>query len=208
MLYNFIKKLRILLKNLVLCPNCNKINLKKSLKSNEVAVCSYCGSIVYRSIKNLDKKLFSFAFSGLIFLIISLFYPIINLEIVGYYGVLDIIDTIIYLFENGYVFISLFTFFTIVFFPFLILINVLLFSFTLKYKKLAKFLLINITILKDFVYLDIFFIAILVSMVKIFDYGYLSINVGFFSFIVVFIIFFILFKYYNISMYWDLFENV
>jgi len=194
--------------NLIICPKCQNLNLKKTLKNNEVALCSYCGNNLYRSIENLDKSLFSYAFSGLIFLIISLFYPIISLEIVGYYGVLNIIDTIIYLFENGYVFISLFTFFTVVFFPFLILINVLLFLLTLKYKNIAKFFLINITILKDFVYLDIFFIAILVSMIKIFDYGYLSVNVGFFSFIVVFNIFFILFKYYSISMYWDLFENV
>ena len=195
-------------KQLIICPNCHQINKKKDININEVAICYNCGYELYKNIKNLKEKIFAISFSSIIFFVISIFYPIINLEIVGYYGVLNLIETIFYLFKEGYVFLSLFSFFTLVFFPFLILINTILFIIFLKTKKISKFFLVNITFLKDFIYLDIFFIAILVSMIKILDYGYLSINIGFYSFIVVFVNFFILFKYYNISMYWDLFENV
>lgn len=195
-------------KELIICPKCHQINKKKDINIDEIAICFNCGYELYRNIKSLKEKILVISLSSIVFFIISIFYPIINLEIVGYYGTLNLVETIFYLFKEGYVFLSVFSFFTLIFFPFLILINTILFIIFLKTKKISKFFLINITLLKDFIYLDIFFIAILVSMIKILDYGYLSINIGFYSFIVVFVSFFILFKFYNIKLYWELYDNI
>jgi paraquat-inducible protein A len=191
---------------IVLCPKCNTPNLRKKLNKNEIAVCSKCGKPLYKNIEGIQYLLFSFSFSAFLFFLIANLYPIIEIDIMGYKGSFSILETIFYLYSKGYVFLSLFTFFTVFFFPLILIIVSFIFSFFLIIKIKSKQLLIAIGVLKDFIYIDIFFVGILVSLVKVINYGDIILNIGFFAYIFVLIYFIYFFKYIDFNNYWDLLD--
>ncbi|WP_457564322.1 paraquat-inducible protein A [Caminibacter sp.] len=194
------------MRKIVICPKCNTLHYKKKIEKNQVAVCSKCGLVLYNNIKGIEYLLFSFSFSAFVFFLIANLYPVIQIDIMGYKGTFTILDTIFYLYSKGYVFISLFTLFTIFLFPLILIILAFIFSFLFILKIKAKQLLIAIGVLRDFIYIDIFFVGILVSLVKVINYGDIILNIGFFSYIYVLIYFIYFFKYVRFSDYWDLLD--
>ena len=199
------------LENIIICPHCNTPNLKKELNKNEVAVCAKCGKILYRYQSHIELKLFFLIFSGIIFFLIAMFLPIVKINIIGYEESLRIFNAVIFLFKNGYIFISLFVFFTVFLFPFICAVIYFMSSFLLltKFDKpLIKKLLILITVLKEWCFLDIFFIAILVSLVKIFSYADVIFDVGFTAYIIFLSIMFYITKIIGVESLWDLYENM
>jgi len=197
------------LENIVICEKCCTPHFKKEINLKEVAICRKCGNVLYKKYPSLAFKLFSLSFSAFIFFVISTLYPIILIDIAGYKGELNIINTISFLFKEGYLFLAFFTLMSIVIFPLILIVATFMFSVLRIFKinrKFSKELLVLITILKDFVYIDIFFIAILVSLVKVFEYGYIIYGVGFISFTILFLLIVYLFKFINISAYWELLD--
>ena len=199
------------LKNIIVCPNCGTPHIRKNITPQEQAICAKCGKVLYKKDKHIELKIFLLVFSGLIFFIIGMFYPIVDINIIGYKESLRVVESSLFLFNEGYIFISLFVFFTIFLFPFICVVLYFTTTFLLliKYKKklIKKFLLI-ITILKDWCFLDIFFIGILVSLVKIFSYASIDFNIGFLAYIFFLSIMFYIVKFTGVETLWDLYENI
>ncbi len=199
------------LKNIIVCPNCGTPHIRKNITPQEQAICAKCGKVLYKKDKHIELKIFLLVFSGLIFFIIGMFYPIVDINIIGYKESLRVVESSLFLFNEGYIFISLFVFFTIFLFPFICVVLYFTTTFLLliKYKKklIKKFLLI-ITILKDWCFLDIFFIGILVSLVKIFSYASIDFNIGFVAYIFFLSIMFYIVKFTGVETLWDLYENI
>jgi len=199
------------LKNIIICPHCNTPNLKKELNKNEVAICSKCGHILYKYKSHIEIKLFFLIFSGILFFIIAMFLPIIKINIFEYEENLQIFNAIIFLFHKGYIVISLFVFFSVFLFPFICAVIYFMSSFLLltKFDKpLIKKLLILITILKEWCFLDIFFIALLVALVKIFSFANVIFEVGFIAYLIFLSIMFYITKIIGVESLWDLYENM
>jgi len=74
-------------------------------------------------------------------------------------------------------------------------------------KNLAKKILIFITVIKNWCFFDIFFIAIMVASIKMFSYASIDFNGGFFAFGAFLIITYII-KYYGIEELWEIWENM
>ncbi len=199
------------LKNIIVCPNCGTPHIRKNITPQEQAICAKCGKVLYKKDKHIELKIFLLVFSGLIFFIIGMFYPIVDINIIGYKESLRVVESSLFLFNEGYIFISLFVFFTIFLFPFICVVLYFTTTFLLliKYKKkLIKKLLLIITILKDWCFLDIFFIGILVSLVKIFSYASIDFNIGFVAYIFFLSIMFYIVKFTGVETLWDLYENI
>ena len=199
------------LKNIIVCPNCGTPHFRKNINPKEEAVCSKCGKVLYKVDKYIELKIFLLVFSGLIFFVIGMFYPIVDINIIGYKESLRVVESSFFLFHKGYIFISLFVFFTIFLFPFVCAVTYFTSSFLLliKFNKiLVKNLLLTITILKDWCFLDIFFIGILVSLVKIFSYASIDFNIGFIAYILFLSIMFYIVKFVGVETLWDLYENM
>jgi len=198
------------LKNKIICPNCESVNIKKPLKRGEAAYCYKCGKVLYKDIRFFEYKLFGFAISLLIFFIVAMFLPVISINIIGYEEKLQIIKATLFLFNQGYVFISFFVLITVVVFPFVCFVVFFMLSvlFITKYnKELAKKLLIFITAIKKWCFFDIFFIAIMVAVIKMFSYASIDFEGGFIAFICFLTISFII-KYYGIEGLWEIWENM
>ncbi|MEO1924065.1 MAG: paraquat-inducible protein A [Nautiliaceae bacterium] len=193
------------MKNIIICPKCKTLNKKIPLNPAEVAVCNKCGYFLYRNVPFLKYKLFSFSLSALIFFLIANIFPIIHINILGYEGKFTLINGIVYLYSEGYLFLAFFTLLSVVIFPLLILLGIFLFSNFLIFnnKKLAKETLVFLTVLRPWVYVDIFFVAILVTLVKVLNYGDISFDIGFISivFYLLFEIYF--FKYIKLQTLWE-----
>jgi len=197
------------LDKIIICNRCQTPHIKKNITNDEIAICNICGNVLYKKYNNLPLKLFSFSLSAFIFFFIANLFPVIGIDIAGYNGELRIIETIFFLFNNGYVFLSFFTLMTIVIFPLMLISATFMFSLLRIFKiksKFSKELLVLITILREFVYIDIFFVAILVSLVKIFEYGYILLGVGFVSLAILFVLMIYMYRYINISAYWELLD--
>lgn len=198
------------LKKIIICPECETPNLKKELKQNEAAYCSKCGKLLYKKENLIELKIFSLIISGIIFFLIAMFFPIVNINIIGYKESLKIVEASLFLFNEGYIFISIFVFLTVFLFPlicaFLYFMSALFLLF--RYNTfLLKKILILITALKDWCFLDIFFIAILVSLVKIFSYASVIFDIGFIAYLFFLSIMFYIVKIMGVETLWDLYEK-
>jgi len=193
------------MKNIIICPKCKTPNKKIPLKPDEVAVCNKCGYFLYRNVPFLKYKLFSFSISAFVFFLIANIFPIIHINILGYEGKFTLIEGIIYLYSEGYLFLAFFTLLSVVIFPFLILAAVFLFSEFLIFgnKKAAKEILVFLTVLRPWVYVDIFFVAILVTLVKVLNYGDISFDIGFLSMILYLFFEIYFFKYIKLQTLWE-----
>jgi len=145
-----------------------------------------------------------------VFFIVAMFLPIISIDIAGYEENLQIIKASFYLFHQGYIFISFFVLMSVVIFPFICFSAFFILSvlFITKYNKnLAKKILIFLTFLKDWCFFDIFFIAILVSMIKVLSYSTINLDGGFFAFIGFLSLSYVV-KFYGIESLWEIWESM
>lgn len=195
-------------KNIVICPHCHSVNKKKKLSNNEIAVCSVCKKSLYKAVD--EKKLFAYSFSLVLFFVITLLLPIVKINIIGFSQTLNIIEAFLFLYSKGFIFLSVFVLFSIIVFPFLCFIFMFMLSvcFILKNRNLSQKLLILITILSEWCFLDIFFMAILVSLIKIVSYGSIEIENGFFAFVIVLMVEFYIFKFIGVHSLWEKIENL
>ncbi len=197
-------------KNIIVCPHCESPNIKRALNPNEVAVCAKCGKVLYKYESNIELKIFSLVLSGVIFFIIAMFFPIIKINIIGYEDSFRIFNAILFLFNKGYIIISLFVLFSVFLFPFICAVAYFMSSFLLlvKFNKsFVKKLLILITIMKDWCFLDIFFIAILVSLIKMFSYADIIFDIGFIAYILFLSIMFYIVKIIGVHSLWEIYEK-
>ena len=198
-------------KNIIICPKCESLIAKKELKEKEVAFCPVCNKKLYEANYCVKYKLFNFSIASIIFFILAITLPIIHINIAGYEENLQILNSFIFLFSKGYIFLSLFIFFSVILFPFICMVSIFMLSilFISNYgKKLAKNLLIIITLLKDWCYVDIFLIAILVSIIKLLNVAEVNFNLGFIAYIVFLTILTYIIKFLKVESLWEIWENM
>ena len=199
------------LKNIIICPHCESVIEKKELNKKEVAFCPVCNKKLYESTNCVKYRLFNFSIAMFIFYILSMLLPIIRINIIGYEENLEIINSFIFLFSKGYVFLSLFVFFSVILFPFICI--VILFMLSLLFisgfdKKLAKNLLVIITVLKDWCFVDIFLIAILVSVIKLFNVAEIDFSIGFWPYMLFLSFLVYIVKFLKVESLWEIWGDM
>ena len=198
-------------KKLIICHKCDLVYQKKHLKSGEEARCPKCDALLYRSVEGLAYKLLIFSFSSFVFFFISLLYPIITINISGHQNPLNIIESIMILSNEGYLLVAIFTALVLVVFPATVIFLIFLFSLfaILKINKhISKLILKILTLVKKWSMFDIFFVSILVALVKIFDFATIEFDMAFYS-MIIFIAFEIyLTKLVYVETLWELWDEV
>jgi paraquat-inducible protein A len=198
------------LKDIVVCYKCQKPHRRVNIKQKEEARCSQCNTLLYKNIDGLEYKIFSYSFTALMLYLISMIYPVIDINLAGSDSLLNIPETVFLLFESGYLLVSFFALMVLVIFPFIVMFLLFLFSVFVILKKNKLFTKDILKILEHFIHwsmLDIFFVSILVAMVKIFDYALIEFDVGFVSLIFFIMIELYLTRHIYIESLWDLWEH-
>jgi paraquat-inducible protein A len=172
------------LDNLIICQQCFTLHEEVPIKDGSKACCTECGGILYRYDSKLVDHGLSMSIAGLIFFILANAFPLIQIDILGSEQFITLPKTIFSLFESGFYLVGFLCLFLILVFPLMIfMINILLFTL-LKLERgvqMTKELLILLSHITPWSMADIFFISILVALVKLVAFGQINIGVAFWA---------------------------
>ncbi len=172
------------LDNYIICHQCFTLNKEIPLADGSKACCSECGNVLYRYDTKLIDHALAWSITGLIFFVLANIFPLIQLDILGSEQFITLPKTIFSLFDNGFYIVGFICLFLIFIFPLMIfVINILLFAL-LKGERgptLTKELLILLAHIKPWSMADIFFISLLVALVKLIAFGQIHIGISFYA---------------------------
>jgi len=199
------------LDNLIICHECYTLHEEVPIKDGTKAICTKCGSILYRYDSKLVEHGLSLSIAGLIFFILANMFPLVQIEILGHEQFITIPKTFIALFTNGFYIVGLLCAFLIFIFPLMIFtINIVLFTL-LKLKKgkeFSKELLVLLSHIKPWSMSDIFLISILVALVKLIGYAQIHMGTSFWALILFVLIDLYITKRIHISEIWMLRKRI
>jgi len=172
------------LDNYIICHQCFTLHEEVPIEDGSKACCTECGGILYRYDSKLVSHGLALSITGLIFFILANIFPLIQMDILGTEQFITMPKTIFSLIDNGFYLVGFLCLFLIFIFPLMIfLINILLFLL-LKLErgaKTTKELLILLAHITPWSMADIFFISILVALVKLIAFGQIHIGIAFWA---------------------------
>ena len=199
------------LDNFVICHQCSTLNEEVSIKDGSKACCSECGGILYRYNSKLIDHGLALSLTGLIFFVLANLFPLIQIDILGSEQFITIPKTIVSLFDNGFYIVGFICAFLIFIFPLMIfVINMLLFLLLKieRGEKLTKELLILLSHIAPWSMADIFFISILVALVKLVAFGQIHIGIAFWALMIFVMIDIYITKSIHLSEIWMLRKRI
>ncbi|BCD61555.1 paraquat-inducible protein A [Nitratiruptor sp. YY08-26] len=198
------------LKDLTICPRCQTLHKKLPLSKKEEAHCANCNARLYKNYTDLPQRALALSLAALIFFAIATTFPIIQIDFAGSFSSVNLLDAIWQLLHEGYIFMALFAFLVLFLFPLLLMGTLFIFSLLLVMKKrvFAKWVLQFMTLLSRWSMLDIFFVSILVAMVKIYEYAHIHFGLAFWAMALFVLLEIYLTRYITIEQYWDKWEEV
>lgn len=195
------------LDKLIICKKCHTLHEKVALDRRKKAFCSECNVLLYQQDPNVLDKTLALVIAAAISLFVAFQFTIININIQGLEQSLTLSSLFMVLAEHEQYVVGILFLFIIVIFPVGILLFMFLLLFFMKIKKggyLTKRILILLAHLKPWNMIDIFFISLLVSMVKLFDVANIELGVSFLAFIFTLILDIIITKNISFHELWEL----
>jgi len=195
----------------IICKKCHTLHRKIRLHKGTKALCQQCNSILYREHQNLLENTLAISWVMLIALILGFSFSIINININGIYQELNLPSLIMVIFDNEYYVVGVMLSFLIFIFPLVIIISMIMVLTFMKLEKsgyLVKRLMILIAKILPWSMIDIFFISLLVAMVKLFSYAQLELDIGFWALITVILLDIFIFKRITFSDIWDEYTEI
>ncbi len=199
------------LDNFIICYHCSTLNEVIPIKDGSKALCSECGDVLYRYNSKLIDHSLALSITGFIFFVLANLFPLIQIDILGSEQFITIPKTIFSLFENGFYIVGFVCVFLIFIFPLMIfLINILLFTLLKieRGEKLTKELLILLSHITPWSMADIFFISLLVALVKLIAFGQIHIGVSFWALMIFVLIDIYITKSLHLSEIWMLRKRI
>ena len=172
------------LDNYIICHQCFTLQEEIPIKDGTKACCSECGGLLYRYDSKLIDHALAWSMTGIIFFVLANAFPLIKIDMLGSEQFITLPKTISSLFENGFYVVGFFCIFLIFIFPLMIFsINIILFTLLKmgRGEHLSKELLILLSHIKPWSMADIFFISILVALVKLIAFGQIHIGISFWA---------------------------
>jgi len=162
------------LNNLIICKKCHTLHKRVPLRGKKKALCSQCDVLLYQKHPNLINKTLALVITAAISLFLAFYFTIISINIQGLEKELDFYALFLVLLEHHQYVVGIIFIFLIFIFPLTIIGSMLILLMLMKRKKnpyLVKRLLILLAHIRPWSMVDIFFISLLVAMVKLFDYA-------------------------------------
>ena len=168
----------------IICEECYTLQKEIPIQDGSKANCAECGGLLYRYDSRLIDNVLALSLTGLIFFVLANAFPLIKLDILGTEQFITLPTTIISLFENQFYVVGFICLFLIFIFPLMIFLINILFFVLMKMRrgrKLTKELLILLAHIKPWNMADIFFISLLVALVKLIAFGQIHIGISFWA---------------------------
>lgn len=187
------------------CYYCGKQHLKIATIKNAHAYCQNCDSLIYKNKRpNIDLCL-SVMISALFLFVLANVSVFIGVNIQGDFYQFMTYSSIVYLIDIGFWYLALFLVLVIFVLPLLEILGFIYVFIMVLNRKKSNFLL-KMTIflhkVKEWNMLDIFFVAILVSVIKLQSFGTIIFDFGFWTLMLVNVLFLINYYFINWSFIW------
>ena len=179
------------LDNLIICHHCDTLQKRVKVPKGSVARCVKCNKILYRNVQYAFAKSISYAVTALILFIVANLFPILNVLIAGQKTSLTIIDMIINLYQEGFLVIGSILIVVLIVAPLTVMISFILLGIIVylkKFKNLARYIISFLIISRDWAMVDIFFVSILVALVKLLGYAEVEFGLSFYALILFLIV--------------------
>ncbi len=171
------------LKKIVICHICQTPHKKRPLAAGESASCVVCGAKLYRDYTGLEYKLLSFVASGFLFYVFAVTFPLVQVSFGPMQSSASLLEAIKTLFDQGYFLVAFFAFMVLVIYPALLFLSgfVAAAAMILGLCALSRRALLLFGFAARWSMLDIFFVSVIVAMVKIFEYASIEFGVAFWA---------------------------
>jgi len=181
------KNNQISLDNFIICKKCDTLHQKKRVKTGGSALCSECGTVLYRRHRNIVDYGLALGISALIFFILANVFPIVNIELRGVHQDISLPSVLFSLFENGFILVGVFCSFVIFIFPFTILVVFIWILWLMRLRvgeEMVESLLVFLAKLLPWNMVEIFLISVFVSLVKLIGYAQIHFGISLWALIV------------------------
>ncbi len=199
------------LDKLIICKKCHTLHQKVQLPEKEKALCSECNVLLYQQDSQMLNKTLALVIAASISLFIAFEFTIIHINIKGLEQSLTLGSLFMVIEEHEQYVVGMLFLFIIVIFPIIILLCMFLLLFFMKIEKagyLTKRLLILLAQIKPWNMVDIFFISLLVSMVKLFDVANIELGVAFIALMITLILDIMITKNISFHQLWILHASI
>lgn len=154
------------------CPNCDLIQQFSTIQLGEIARCVRCNTILYKNLKNSVNRSLAFAITGLILFVMANIFPLLSLKAMGITQEGTLLATSISLFQADRPFLSLIILLTTIVFPLTTLLGTIYVLLQIKINRINAYTAPLFRFLRStdaWGMLEIFMLAVLVSVVKLGD---------------------------------------
>jgi paraquat-inducible protein A len=170
----------------VACRQCDALYDKPQLKQGQLAKCNRCGSMLIERKVDFIERSFNWSLAGLMLMLPAILLPIMGVTLAGQYNQASLFDCILVLIDRGFFMIACLLFLFAIAVPIVRLTGAFYLSYCFKFNKLKPSLLNFFRAyhhLDHWAMLNVFMLAIIVSMYKLIDDTELSVNLGLLAFI-------------------------
>lgn len=170
---------------LVACPSCDLLFDVGGMRNGEKAVCTRCGDFLTRVRDDSFLKLQSYAISGLVFLMIACAFPFLSFESSGLESIMTLPQTAQQLYDQGRPDLAFLVAGFIIFIPASVLVLLTLLSTCIIRQRYYPWM-VPVTRLvfhvQNWSMVEVFFIGVLVSLVKIAHMATVVIGISFWAY--------------------------
>ena len=172
--------------DLTACHGCDLLVEEGNIPHRSKAICPRCGSFLYEPKENTVNNTLALVITGLLLLWPAISMPIIEMTILGGTSFNSLLNAVVKIYQAGYSWVAFVVFFTSILAPFAKLSVLLIVLLHIKFKRhtnLLPLLFRYYVKLDTWEMLDVYIIAMLVSVIKLFDIAAINAGLGFFCFV-------------------------
>lgn len=169
----------------IACPHCDLIQEIPALALGESANCLRCNATLYKNQKNSVDRSLAFAITGLILFIIANMFPLLSLKALGVTQDGTLFSTAIALFDAGRPLLGMVIFLTTILFPATTLVGTIYVLLQVKTNSIDNSTAPIFRFLRStdaWGMLEIFMLAVLVSVVKLGDLADVILGLSLYAF--------------------------
>jgi paraquat-inducible protein A len=168
------------------CHACDLLVYNTDVSSGEKAICPRCGSSLYQTKENTVNNTLALVITGLLLLYPAIALPIMEMTIIGDMSFNTLLNAVIEIYKSGYYWIAFMVLFTSILTPAAKLVVLLIVLLHIKFKRHTELLplLFRYYVKLDvWEMLDVYMIAMLVSVIKLFDIAAIKGGWGLYCFV-------------------------
>jgi paraquat-inducible protein A len=173
--------------NIVGCPECDLLIDQPTLTPGQSSQCPRCKHVLSICREDYSQRAFSYALAALIFLTISLRFPFLALDSHGIENSMTLFQTVSLLADYGANTIAIIVFLIVILIPTFMLVLILIISASLSLRTFPQALIAVTRWLyrtSAWTMVDVFSIAVIVSLVKMLSMAHIEFGIAFWSYLV------------------------